>query len=88
MVMIQVDLDEEEDKTVSIYKIEKKLETKELAIKEIIKNSVRDCNHTFEVLKTEKAYGQKIMQRCTKCGMLRYDKIFPDGTIKTSFSKK
>ena len=49
MVMIQVNLDEEEDKTVSIYKIKNKLETKEQAIKEIIKKS-KKCNPESPVI--------------------------------------
>ena len=87
MVQIQIDLSAEEDKIVSIYKAEKELETKEQAIKQIIRESQK-CSHEFEVLKHEHRLLTTIIQRCKKCGIIRQDKVHQDGQIETSFSKK
>jgi len=87
MVMIQIDLNDDEDKIVSIHKIENKLETKEQAIKEIIKKS-KTCKHKFEVVEKRDGLIRKITQRCVNCGMIRLDSLYSSGTIETSFSKK
>lgn len=88
MVMIQINLDDEEDKIVSIYKIENKLETKEQAIKEIIKKSNKKCNHEFEFVdKIKDGMRQKIIQRCKHCGLIKSDAIY-SSSIKTTFSKE
>jgi hypothetical protein len=88
MVKLQIDLGEEEDKIVSIYKIEHKLETKEQAVKELIQKS-KKCEHKFEVIEKEKGIGRNtIIQRCINCGVIRRDAIYNNGIIETYFSKK
>ena len=59
------------DKIVELYKAENRLESKELAVKQIIKNS-KKCNHIYEVLHKE-IIGRvskqlTVVQRCSKCG--------------------
>ena len=87
MVKLQIDLSEEEDKIVEVYKAENRLETKEITVKKIIKESQK-CNHKFELVdKTEGISGKRIIQRCINCGSVRLDKIYSSGAIITEISK-
>ena len=87
MVMLQIDLSNEENEIVEIFKVKKKLVTKEDAVKDIIKNA-KECNHKFEVISNENRLIHRITQRCIYCGIIRMDKIYSSGTIETSFAKK
>ncbi len=87
MVQLQIDLSEEENEIVEIFKIKKRLLTKESAVKEIVKNA-KSCNHKFElVTKETDNFKIKVIQRCGNCGMIRTDNIKHTGTIETTFSK-
>ena len=86
MVMIQIDLSSEEDKIISLYKIQNNLETKETAVKEIIKKS-KKCEHKFEMISQDGTVIHRIVQRCVNCGTIKQDQIFPNGIIETTFSK-
>lgn len=81
MVKIQIDLTEEENKITDIYKAEGSLETKEEAIKEMIRTFSK-CKHKFEVFEKRKfkrydVIGSteyaKVIQKCSICGNFRTD---------------
>lgn len=88
MVQLQIDLNEEENEIVEIYKIKNKLLTKENAVKKIIKNA-KGCNHKFELVNKETDnFKTQIIQRCGNCGMIRTDNVRYTGEITTTFSKQ
>jgi len=79
MVKIQIDLADNEDRLVEIFKAENRLETKEIALKEMIKRSGK-CNHKYDLV-DKKTIGLSansetiIIQRCIYCGQIKKDSI-------------
>lgn len=89
MVKIQIELTDEEDKIVDVYKARNRIETKELAVKKMIE-SFAECKHDWERLekrkynisqvqsalyKTKAGSYMRIVERCKKCGVKREDDI-------------
>ncbi|MBI4439965.1 DUF2683 family protein [Candidatus Woesearchaeota archaeon] len=82
MVKIQIDLSNEEDNIVEMYKIKSGFATKELAIKKMIQK-FSDCKHKFKLYKEvdisdllTKHMGRKtikVIQKCEECGDFRED---------------
>lgn len=76
MVLIQVDLSDEENRLVEIFKAENTLETKELALKEMIKRSGK-CKHKFDLVEKYRVgtsppnWKMHITQRCIYCGEIK-----------------
>lgn len=75
MVKIQIDLTEEEDRLVEMFKAENRMETKESAVKEMVKRSGK-CKHKYELTdKHNTTFGRVILQRCIYCGEIKKDFI-------------
>ncbi len=79
MVKIQIELTEEEDRLVEIFKAENRLETKETAVKEMIKKSSK-CKHRYELVDKHwigtpgsRTSRFVVIQRCAYCGELKKD---------------
>ncbi len=91
MVKLQIDLSEEEDTIVEMYKAKSRLETKEQAVKMIIKNN-KECNHKFKIAdKIRNRTGSKltIVQYCVNCGLVKRDNVSSlHNIIETDYSKK
>tara|TARA_Y100000034_G_C6864979_1_gene394117 strand:+ start:1063 stop:1329 length:267 start_codon:yes stop_codon:yes gene_type:complete len=87
MVKLQIDLTEEEDKITSLYKVKNNLETKEQAVKELIRKC-KGCSHEYEIVnKSVSSSPIVILQRCVLCGSVREDKIYNSGPMRTTLSK-
>ena len=78
--MIQINLGENENRLVEIFRAENSLETKEIAIKEMIKRSGK-CKHKYDLV-DKKTMGLSsetrkttIIQRCVYCGEIKKDII-------------
>ncbi|MBI2101187.1 DUF2683 family protein [Candidatus Woesearchaeota archaeon] len=73
---MQIDLTDDEDRLVEIFKAENRIDTKENAVKEMIKKS-GNCKHKFDLVEKSNVpaqYGKiKIIQRCIYCGELKKD---------------
>lgn len=81
MVKIQIDLTDDEDRLVEIFKAENRIDTKENSVKEIVKRSAK-CKHKFEMvekirigLPTSRSSQLNVTQRCIYCGEVKTDSI-------------
>lgn len=75
MVKIQIDLTENEDRLVELFKAEHRIETKEMTIKEMINRSGK-CKHKYELAdKQNVGNGKVFFQRCIYCGEIKKDFI-------------
>ena len=80
MVMIQIDLNENENRLVEIFRAEHGLETKEMAVKEMITRSGK-CKHKYDLVEKYRVgtsppnWKMHITQRCVYCGEIKKDVV-------------
>lgn len=85
MTQIQIDLNDQQDQIVEIFKVKNKLKSKEEAIKSMIE-SYSECIHDWKtieekkyivdphrsiIFKQKQGEHQKIVERCKKCALIR-----------------
>ena len=81
MVLVQINLSDEEDRMVEIFKAENRIDTKENTIKEMIKRSGK-WKHKFELVDKHwigtpnmRTSRFVVTQRCVYCGELKKDNL-------------
>ena len=78
MVKIQIDLTDDEDRLVEIFKAENRIDTKENTVKEMVKRSGK-CKHKYDLVEKytigtqPQTWKKHIIQRCVYCGELKKD---------------